>query len=85
MLKAPEGRKRKRPTERGELLEHFTEQLNKARKGTRYKPLTLRFIAVKTAHLSVPDLYHLKSICDKGDSFSRVFFGSLKPRDPADF
>ncbi len=67
----------KRKTERGELLEYFTEKVNTEWKGTKFKPLTLRFIAVKTAHLDIPDLYHLKKICDKGN-FSQVFFGSLK-------
>lgn len=80
-----EQKKKKRPSERGELLEYFTEKINEGRKGTEYKPLTLRYIAVRVAHIKTPDLYHLKTICDKGKSFSEVFFGSIKPRDPADF
>ncbi len=82
-------KKGKRPTERGSLLELFTEEINSERRGTKYKPILLKFVAVKTAHLSLQDLYFLKSTCEdakrRRQSFSKVFFGSLKPRDPNDF
>lgn len=78
-------KKKKRASERGELIEYFTENINQGRKGTKYKPLTLRYIAVRIAHVSTPDLYHLKKICDTGDSFSKVFFGSIRIKDPDDF
>lgn len=76
---------KKRPSERGELLEYFTEKINAGRKGTKYKPLTLKYVAVRVAHISVPDLYHLKKICNSGKSFSQVFFGSIKLKYPNDF
>lgn len=71
-----------RATERGELIRIMTEAINEERKGTKYKPLTLRAIAVKIGHIETKDLYYLLSICKaeklRGGSFGKVFFGSIK-------
>ena len=55
--------KKYRSAERGDLLEYFAAEANRERKG-KYKPLPLRFYAVKLSHLSVKDLYYLKSISE---------------------
>jgi hypothetical protein len=54
---------RKQTSERGELLQFFTDKINADRKGTKYKPLPVAAIAVKLAHLKLADLYYLKSVC----------------------
>jgi hypothetical protein len=72
-------------SERAELIGYFADQINRERKGTKYRAVTYRYIAVKLAHLSVFDLHYLKNQArdyqDRHGSFSKYFFGSLKPRD----
>lgn len=69
-------------TERGLLLKQFTEEINKERQGTKWKPLTIRGLAIKLSHLSTKDLYYMKSICqdykNRGGSFGKCLFGSIK-------
>ena len=67
-----------RKTERGELLTYFVSKINQERTGTKYKPVSISWIGIKTSHLDVSDLYYLKTICDKSPCWSKVFFGSLK-------
>lgn len=66
--------------ERDELIQTFTNRLNAARQGTKWKPLTYRAIAVKLAHLSVSDLYAFQKQCEQAKSFSAYFFWALKPK-----
>ncbi|GAH13148.1 unnamed protein product [marine sediment metagenome] len=68
----------KATSERADLIGRFHTKLNQERKGTKYKPLDVKFVAVKVGHLKTADLYHLWKICTTGDSFSKVWFGSLK-------
>ena len=72
-------------TERGELLKYFQGRVNTERVGTKYKQVSIAFIATKVAGLTLRDLYYIKSSCDdsnkNGYSWSKCFFGSLKPRD----
>ena len=65
-------------SERADLIGQLQQGVNDDRKGTKYKPLSARVIAIKVGHLRTADLYHLLKICNNGDSFSKVFFGSLK-------
>lgn len=69
-------------SERSELLSLFLEEINKERKGTKYQPVTPKFLAIKLSHIPTKDLYYLKSICldskNRTGSFSKCFFGSLK-------
>jgi hypothetical protein len=84
--RAGEGNKKKGAnSERAELVGYFADEINKERKGTRYRPVTYRYIGVKLAHIkSLSDLYYLKSTLEdyrtRGNSFSKGFFGSLKAR-----
>lgn len=66
--------------ERAELIGYFTERDSK-----KWKKVTPRYIAVKLAHIkSLSDLYYMKSTLEdyraRGNSFSKGFFGALKPR-----
>lgn len=65
-------------SKRAALIEEFVARLNLERKGTKYKPVTGRQIAVKTAHLKLPDLYYFWSVCKEARNFSKCFWGSLK-------
>jgi len=75
--------KKKRSTERGELLEYF---LIEARKewDKKYGKLTIGRIAEKLTGVPTKDLYALKSKADdarrRGKSWSKTFFWEIKPR-----
>lgn len=75
--------KKGRRSERGDLLDYFTQEINKERIGTKFKPVQVRYVALKVSHLRLFDLYYLRSICDdskkRTGKFSVCFFGSLKP------
>jgi hypothetical protein len=77
--------KKDRRTERGELLKYFRNKINAGRLGTKYKPLSMGYFAMRLSYMSVPDLYHLKSICDdaqrRGGGFSKMFFWAIKPQE----
>jgi len=64
------------------ILSLFVEEINNERKGTKWKPIYPKVVALKTAHLKVPDLEHFYSTCldykNRKGSFSRCFFGALK-------
>ena len=64
--------------ERSELIGFFTDKVNETRTG-KYKPLSYRAIAVKLGHLKLPDLYYLKSTCEKAQHFAKTFWWSIKP------
>lgn len=72
----------KSQSERGDLISWFQEEINRERKGTKFKPLTARAVAIKTSHLSLHDLYFMQSQAKnykrRNGSISRYFFGSLK-------
>ncbi len=76
----------KRVSERGELLEYFTNGVNASRDGKRFKKLPISAIAVKLQGLKLSDLYYLRSICEDSlrregrVGWSKTFWGSLKPR-----
>jgi len=69
-------------TERGLILEELLEEVNKERKGTKFKPTTIKLLAIKLAHIPTQDLYYLKSICtdykNRKGSFSKCLYGSIK-------
>lgn len=72
-----------RKSERGDLLDYFVEKINNDRKGTKYKPVKISYVAFRVGHLKkLQDLYYLKSLCDgeerRGEVWSKIFFGSIK-------
>ena len=73
---------RQRTSERAELIGWFTDRLNAARKGTRFKALSYKAVGVKLAHLTVFDLYAFKASCleaeKAGYPFSAIFWKELK-------
>lgn len=73
-----------RTSERGELLRLFTDKINSSRKGTKYRRLPIAAVGAKLAHLSVGDLYFLKSVCEdaerRGYSFAKRFWWELNPQ-----
>ena len=74
-------RKPTKTSERSEMIGKFADQINLQRKG-KYRPLGYAYIGMRLSHLSLRDLHYLWSVCSdadrRGDSFSKVFFGSLK-------
>jgi hypothetical protein len=71
-------------TERGLLLTEFVSIINEERKGTKFKPTTIKLLAIKLAHIPTNDLYYMKSICtdskNRHGSFGKCLFGSIKPK-----
>ncbi len=71
--------------ERDEIFDYFYRKLCDPWQRKTNRPLGKAFLAMKIAHLKIGDLYYLKSVCldaeHRGDSFSKVFWGSLKPRE----
>ena len=66
---------------RNKLLELFLKEINTARLNTKYKPLTIRAIAIKLAQskvVSEHELYMFYQDCKRAKSFSAYFFWSLK-------
>lgn len=74
--------KKKRTSERAELVRYFFDNAKIAWTGQR--PLSPAFVGMKLASLSVQDLYAFKSMCEdrerSGYPWSKYFWGSLKAR-----
>jgi hypothetical protein len=72
-------------SERGELLQFFLDNLNPARKADGYRPLTPAALGVRLSHLSLQNLYYLKSVCldaeRNGKPFSAIFWWSITPKE----
>lgn len=67
-------------SERDELIQTFTDRLNAARKGTKWKPLTCRAVAIRLSHLSVTDMRDFYRECQRAKSFSAYFWWALRPQ-----
>ncbi len=78
--KKPEKVKKKRTSERAELIEKFLISINAERKGTKYKLMTARGVAIKLAHIPTEDLYFCLKSCQQAKSFGWCFFGMLKSK-----
>ncbi len=73
--------------ERATIVKEFVDEINNER-GTKMKPLTDRYIAVKLGILKTnQELYEFLSECrrykleDKSHSFGKRFFGGFKEKD----
>ena len=86
ILKLP--KKKQAPSERAELIGYITDTLNSERRGGKYPKLSYRRIGVKLAHLTVPDLYYIKSMFNdcqnRGYPCGKFFWGALKPKPEED-
>ncbi len=65
-------------SERQECIQRFVDKINLERIGTTFRPVTWKQINGLVAHVRVADLYWLFKECERGDSFSKKFFGILK-------
>lgn len=63
---------------RHKLLDVALERINSERRDTSYKPMTMKLLGIKTAHLSLDDLGYLVKASQQKPNFSRLFFGLLK-------
>ena len=77
-LAVPEG-KGKRSSERAELMKYLLQKLNNGRD----TPMAPAHLGFRISHLSLPDLYYMKSVGEdyerrgKGP-FAKYFWGALK-------
>jgi hypothetical protein len=67
-----------RRSERGDLLEYFTNTINKQRIGTKYKQLSISYIGNLLSVYSTGDLYILQKKCNEAKNFSACFFWFAK-------
>ena len=65
-------------SERDELIRMFAERINQDREGTKWKPVSLRGIAMKVTHVETSDLYAFYKMCHNARNFGEMFFGRLK-------
>ena len=86
MLRLLPKRKNKATSERAELVGWFVDNINAERRGTKWKPVTAKYIGFKLSYLSKQDLYYMQSVLkdsmNRGYPFGKAFFGSLKVRPP---
>ena len=77
-----ETKKNRAKTERGAILVDFFHKLSPYWLGKGDLKITL--LSIKVRHLTLKDLYYLKSLCEseerRGSNYAKVFWGSLKPR-----
>lgn len=77
--------KTKLTNKRQYVLQMIIDEINKERKGTKFKPVYPKSIAIKTSHLSIQDLEYFFSICsdykNRCGSFSKCFYGALKNKN----
>lgn len=66
-------------SERQELVERFVDNINAERVGTKWKSVSWGQVNGLVRHLKEQDLYWLLGQCEKSESFSKKFFGVLKP------
>lgn len=71
---------KKATSERAELISFFVERINESRKGTKYKPVTGKNIAIMLSHLSMQDLYYMMSNMKDlgGERAIKWFYWSLR-------
>src|SRR3990167_7486401 len=69
---------------RHKMLDELVKGINLDRRDTKYKPLTVRVVAIKTAHLGLDDMHFLLKKCQQSHSFGKMFFGLLKVKPTTD-
>ena len=68
-------------SERALIISDFLEKINSERKGTKYKQLEPKAVAIKVSHIPTNELRDFYAQCLRSKSgFSKCFFGALKPR-----
>lgn len=86
-IKKPEKKEKKKRTgggERATIVKEFVDEINNER-GTKMKPLTAKYIAVKLGILKTnQELYEFLSECrdykKRNGSFGKRFFGGFKEK-----
>jgi hypothetical protein len=65
--------------QRQEMIKRFLDKINADRKGTKFKQMTARGVAMKLAYVKTSELYNFFKTCEnyKGE-FSKCFFGALR-------
>ena len=66
-------------TERGELMRHFCNELNKGRRRDGLPVITMPRMGKILEQIPTKDLYYLKRVCDDSGNFSKRFFYELNP------
>lgn len=70
--------KRGPTSHRAELLGYFIDKVNEYRARDGFKLMAPRAVAVLLSHLTIDDLYYLKSVCESSKNWSKKFWWSIK-------
>ena len=68
-----------RQTERGELMQYFCKELNRARERDGLAPISMGRMGKLLQQVPTKDLYYLKKVCDDAGNFSKKFWYLLNP------
>jgi hypothetical protein len=71
--------KKSRETERGELMRHFCNRLNRTRLRDGFQKITMAHMGKILEKIPTKDLYYLKTVCDSATDFSKRFWWELNP------
>ena len=69
-----------RQTERGELMQYFCKELNRARESDGLAPISMGRMGKLLQQVPTKDLYYLKKVCDDAGNFSKKFWYELNPK-----
>lgn len=68
-----------RVTERGDLMEYFCAELNRARRRDGLPLISMGRMVKILEKIPTKDLYYLKRVCDDSSNFSKKFWYLLNP------
>lgn len=72
--------KKRRTTERGELMRFFVRHLNYSRVPDGLPPLTMSRMGKILEGIPTKDLYYLKSVTSRAKHFSKKFWWEVDPK-----
>lgn len=70
---------RTRATERGELMQYFCKELNRARTKDGLPAISMGRMGKMLEQIPTKDLYYIKRVCDDAQNFSKKFWYLLNP------
>ena len=69
-----------RKTERGEMMRHFCDELNRGRIRDNLPAISMGRMGKMLENIPTKDLYYLKKVCDDAPNFSKKFWWLLDPK-----
>ena len=67
-------------TERGELMQYFCAELNRARVRDGLPAVSMGRMGKMLQKIPTKDLYYIKKVCDDSSNFSKKFWWEINPK-----